>query len=147
MSVIEMLKKHEGLRNYPYKCSAGKWTIGYGRNFEDNPLSPQEVQELLVDRGISTTFAEKLLRNDIESVTRTLEDELPFFSLLCEARRNVLIDMCFNMGWPRLSGFKRTLKAVEVGDFNRAAVEMLDSAWAKQVGQRALTLATMMKEG
>ena len=45
--------------------------------------------------------------------------------------------MCFNMGAPRLSGFKKFIAGVNAGDWNTAAVEMMDSRWARQVGNRA----------
>ena len=48
--------------------------------------------------------------------------------------------MCFNMGAPRLSGFKKFIAGVNSGDWNTAAVEMMDSRWARQVGDRAIRL-------
>lgn len=55
--------------------------------------------------------------------------------------------MCFNVGVSGLLAFKRMLAACERGDYGRAAEEMLDSKWAKQVGGRADELARMMQEG
>ena len=48
--------------------------------------------------------------------------------------------MCFNMGEPRLSGFKKFIAGVNSGNWNTAAIEMMDSRWARQVGDRAIRL-------
>jgi lysozyme len=127
------LVKHEGLRLTPYRCTAGKLTIGVGRNLED--------------RGISEDEAAMLLDNDIMSVWKELSRVLPGFTSLDDTRQHVLMDMCFNLGTAGLLKFKAMLAAVEARDFDRAAAEMLDSAWARQVGKRAQTLAQMMKTG
>jgi len=43
----EMLIRHEGKRSLPYECSAGKISVGVGRNLEDNPLTDDEIMYLL----------------------------------------------------------------------------------------------------
>jgi len=129
----EMLIKHEGLKLKPYHCTAGKLTIGVGRNIED--------------RGISLTTALQMLDEDIEISVAELIKNFPRYITLSENRKMVLIDMCFNLGWPRLRGFKKMFAALEVEDYNEAANQMLDSNWAKQVGQRAKTLEAMMRQG
>jgi len=131
MDKIELIKKHEGLRLRPYKCSAGKLTIGYGRNIEDSGISKQE--------------AEIMLCNDISSCESELDLNIQIWRGLSEPRRAVLINMVFNLGYPRFSKFKKMLKAIKDKDFNRAAAEMLDSRWARQVGNRAIELAEIMK--
>lgn len=129
----QQLIKHEDLRLKPYRCPAGKLTIGVGRNLDDN--------------GISKAEAMVLLRNDILATRFSLEKVLPGFLALSPRRRMALIDMCFNLGLPGFLRFKHMLAAIVAGDFNRAADEMLSSDWANQVDQRAQTLATMMREG
>lgn len=129
----QQLIGHEDLRLKPYRCSAGKLTIGVGRNLDDN--------------GISRVEAMMMLRNDITSTRFALEKAVPGFLGLSSQRRRALIDMCFNLGLPRFLQFKQMLAAIAEGDFDRAAGEMLSSRWAAQVGQRANTLAAMMREG
>lgn len=129
----DMLIRHEGLRLKPYKDTVGKMTIGVGRNLDDV--------------GITAPEAIIMLNADIAAATSALINNLPWFSHLDEMRQAVLIDMCFNMGWPRLSGFKRTLAAVSSQQWDIAADEMLDSLWAKQVGDRAIELSEMMRSG
>lgn len=127
-----MIKQHEGLRLTPYKCTAGKLTIGYGRNLDD--------------KGISQPEAFIMLENDLMIVVDALE-KFSFWEQLSNNRQAVLIDMCFNLGLTRLIKFKKTLAAIEGGDFDRAAKEMLDSRWKTQVGNRATKLANMMVRG
>jgi lysozyme len=55
--------------------------------------------------------------------------------------------MCFNLGIARLRGFKKMLAAMQAGDVETAAKEMLDSTWAKQVGARAHRLAAQWRAG
>jgi lysozyme len=127
-----MLIRQEGLRLKPYRDTVGKLTIGVGRNIEDD--------------GISEAEAYALLDNDI--ITHTLQaQKLPVFQSLDSVRQDVLIDMVFNMGLPRVMGFKKMLAALAVGDWNEAAAEMRCSKWAEQVGNRAIELAAMISSG
>jgi len=64
-----------------------------------------------------------------------------------QVRFDTLTNMCFNLGAPRLSGFKKMWEAIEAGDYSTAAEEMLDSKWARQVGPRADRLAQKMETG
>jgi len=129
--LIDQLKRHEGLRLKPYRCTAGKLTIGYGRNIED--------------KGISEGEAESMLWADVAEVRRLLEKQ-PVYPNLDEIRKSVLVNMGF-MGVSKLMQFKRMWEALAYGDFDKAAEEMLDSKWAKQVGARATELAEQMKTG
>lgn len=129
----EILRKHEADRLYPYRCSAGKLTIGTGHNIEDNGI-PQEVSDLL-------------LKLDIKDVLKACRKKFPWFCALGETRRIVVASMVFNLGMPRFLRFKKTLNYLEAGQFDKAAVEMLDSRWAIQVGRRAVELSNMMAEG
>lgn len=130
--MLDILKRHEGLRLMPYKCTAGKLTIGYGRNLED--------------RGISTEEAEMLLHNDIHNCINQLDVRLPWWKDQPEPVREVLINMCFNLGIGGLLGFRKTLSLLESKEYEKAAKEMLDSRWARQVGRRALELSEIIAE-
>ena len=127
-----MIARHEGLKLKPYQCTADKLTIGYGRNLDDN--------------GISMDEAKIMLANDVQTSYEQLRGFM-WFEGVNEYRKMVLVDMCFNLGLPRLQGFKNMLSAVMQGNYDKAAAEMLDSKWANQVGQRALTLSRIMKNG
>jgi len=132
--VKDQLLRHEGLKLKPYRCPAGKLTIGVGRNLED--------------RGITQKEAFVMLENDILRCESELMDELPeVYTGLNETRKSVLLNMCFNLGISGLLGFKNTLAFIGAGDFERAANGMLASKWAKQVGRRAIELSELMRKG
>ena len=131
--LINLLKKHEGIRLKPYLDTVGKLTIGVGRNLDDV--------------GISKDEAEMMLLNDIDRSIHDLDHHLPWWINLDETRQTVLIDMCFNLGISRLLGFENTLKSIESGNYEIASQQMLQSKWAIQVGNRAKELSQMMKEG
>lgn len=127
------LTRDEGYRKLPYKDTVGKLTIGVGRNLDDVGLSAPEIDILLT--------------NDIKRVASELSAAFPWFDGLPDARQRVLANMCFNLGITRLRGFKKTLAAMQSGDVETAAREMLDSTWAKQVGTRAHRLAAQWRAG
>lgn len=127
------LSVDEDRRARIYQDTEGKWTGGVGRNLSDRAFSEDEIDLMLV--------------NDIDLVERELDRALPWWRALTDARQNVLANMCFNLGITRLLGFKKTLQLVKAGRFDAAAMEMLDSKWAKQVKGRATQLAEMMRKG
>lgn len=133
--VAPMLTGHEGKRAKPYKCTAGKLTIGIGRNLDDRGLSEDEIQYL---------FANDL--RQAEGDAKLAVGHATYVNLSA-ARQAVLVDMAFNLGHARLVGFQNTLLAVRQGRYDDAAQGMLKSKWAQQVGARAVRLADMMKRG
>jgi len=132
-ALIRQIRLHEGERLKPYRCTAGKLTIGVGRNLDD--------------RGITREESAMLLDGDIRLLEIELFRALPWASALDDVRQRVLLDMAFNLGLPGLLRFKRTLEAIRTGQYQQAATMMLDSLWARQVGQRAERLARMMATG
>ena len=131
-SIEEQLILHEGLRKKPYRCTEGKLTIGVGRNLDD--------------KGISKEEALFLLRNDIHEVMDALEKH-EWYLALDPIRQKVVIDMAYNLGVGGLLKFRKMIAALEYGDYEGAADQMLDSRWAEQVGMRATRLAEMMRSG
>lgn len=134
--LIESLTKHEGLRTLPYEDSVGVLTIGVGHNLEDRPLTNRAVQTILEDDIAEAVYE-----------LNRIKGYLGFEKTLSDARENVLIEMVFNLGSPRLSKFVKFWAAVKDADYETASIEMLDSKWATQVGQRAKTLAEQMRTG
>ena len=127
------LERDEGRRSKPYKDTEDIWTIGVGWNLEARGL-PTWVIDRLFDISVqeAETDARALFKN---------------FDELTPARQRVVINMAFNMGRDRLKGFKKMIAAVHSEDWTEAAVQMLDSKWARQVGTRADRLAAMMESG
>ncbi len=130
--LIEQLKRDEGLSLRPYRCPAGKLTIAFGRNLEDN--------------GISREEAEQMLQNDIDDVIRELQT-IKQYNYLDPIRQTVLANMAYNLGVPTLKKFRNMLANISLGDYSNAAKEMLNSKWARQVGDRATRLAEIMRTG
>lgn len=136
MNLEEMKKeliRDEGLRLKPYRCPAGKLTIGVGRNLDDT--------------GITELEAEALLTYDIERFGYQLDRAIPWWRALSEVRQRVLLNMAFNMGTGKLMEFAITLAHVRAGRWKEAAAGMRASKWARQVGVRAERLARMMETG
>lgn len=135
MDVIELIKKHEGLRLKPYRCTAGKLTIGYGRNLDDNGISKEE--------------ADFLLRHDIQDAIEDLHKVFTSKELesFFDSQVAALIDMIFNLGLTRFQKFERLINAMKRGDWNEASKQALLSTWANQVGARAIEDATLLQAG
>ncbi|WP_296059597.1 glycoside hydrolase family protein [uncultured Amphritea sp.] len=130
--LIAQLKIDEGFRGKPYRCTAGKLTIGFGRNLDDV--------------GVSVAEAEMMLSEDLKEAVPQLE-ALPHYRMLNDVRQNVLCNMAFNLGIPRLMMFKNMWSALAHRNYETAAAEMLNSRWARQVGERAERLAKEMRTG
>ena len=137
----ETLKVDEGVKNEIYLDHLGLPTCGIGHLItEDDPehgldvgthIDDERVNELF-DQDVQVTLGEcRLLYNDF--------DDLP------EEAQQIIANMMFNMGRPRLYRFHKMKKAVDNRDWYEAAYEMTDSKWAKQVPNRAMRLVDEMK--
>ena len=132
--LVRLLTLHEGRRAFPYLDTAGRLTIGVGRN--------------LTDRGLADDEVDHLLANDIALAKSICGDQFgAAFAGASKARRHALVSMAFNLGGPRLAGFTRLRAAVKDGDWDEAAAEALDSRWAIQTGRRATEVAAMLRRG
>ena len=132
--LIEQIKRHEGLRLKPYKCTMGALTIGYGRNLDS--------------RGITTAEAQQMLLNDLNEVLEHLTSTWPDILSHDSVRQAAFVNMAFNLGVSGFMKFHKMHNALSLKDYETAAKEMLDSRWAeKQVGSRAIELAKQVKTG
>lgn len=132
MTLFEQLERDEGRRRFPYTDTVGKLTIGIGRN--------------LTDRGLSDDEIDFLLANDVRECVTDLES-FPWFCGLDDVRRNVVINMRFQLGPAKFRKFKATIAAIAAGDYVKAGDQMQASLWAKQVPNRARRLIRAMKTG
>lgn len=128
-----LLIKHEGMRLKAYTDSVGKTTVGCGRNLTDLGLSPIE--------------ANLLLKNDIDRVLLEAHQNFPWFNYLDSTRQDVVLDMLFNLGFTRFSQFHQLIEALTNQNYEKAAIAMLNSLWAQQVGVRARELSQMLLTG
>ena len=125
----------EGFKSHAYKDSEGYWTIGFGRL-----IDPQLGGGIARDEGMV------LLRNDVRAAIMELDRSMPWWQDMPEPARRGLCNMAFNLGLGRLLGFSKMIAALKAGDYERAAVEALDSKWARQVGARADRIAALYRE-
>lgn len=134
--MTQQLRRDEGVEKKAYQDSRGFWTIGVGRLIDARRKG-----------GLRDSEIDLLLANDIDETQQALSARLSWFHQLDEARQAVLINMAFNLGVDGLLNFKKTLGLVASGDYAGAAKEMLASAWAIQVGDRAKRLSKQMQTG
>lgn len=132
-SLRAQLRAHEGVRLMPYRCPAGKLTIGVGRNLDD--------------RGISTRTAEQMLDEDIDACLTDLQ-AYPWFGSLDAIRQRALVDLRFNLGSAGFRQFKKMIGALQRHDYAEAANQLASSAWAGQVQPaRRDRLLTQLRDG
>ena len=132
----EQLKIDEGVKYEIYKDHLGYPTFGIGHLITENDPEHGEPdgKEISEDR-VNEVFAADVAKFVSESKILFPDlDELP------DVAQQVIVNMAFNMGRPRLSKFKNFIAGVNDRDWTRAAEEMMDSRWATQVGDRAIRL-------
>lgn len=140
-SIENYIKKNEGLRLRPYRCSEGKLTIGYGRNIES--MGPAAKKPKVITKEEANRMFTEDLGMAVSALRKTFDPE--YLSGLSKKRATVLVDMIFNLGEGRFREFKKMIKAVNAGDFDKAALEIMDSKYAKQVPNRAKRNANLMR--
>lgn len=123
---------HEGRKERIYLDTVGKLTGGIGYNFSD--------------RDLPDWFIDRAYDEDVAYLYAQFSKTFSWFKELNEDRQIVLIDMSF-MGFKHFLSFKKMIAALEKHDYSEAAREMLNSKWAKQVGNRAIQLAEGMRNG
>ncbi|HEX8301068.1 glycoside hydrolase family protein [Sphingomonas sp.] len=147
------IARDEGDKLKVYRCTAGKLSIGKGRNLDDVGISAEETRLLGISKasairdGITQAQSDHLFANDIKRSEADLDRKLPWWRTLDDVRQRVLLNMCFNMGIGTLLTFKNTLAKVQAGDWVGAEAGMRASLWHRQVGARALRLEKMMRTG
>ena len=116
-NLLEKIKEHEGFVDHVYKCTAGFDTIGYGFAIKDLEIPEHIAEELLIIK------LEKLQKN-ANSRFKWLED-MPV------EVQEVVLNMCYQLGVTGFSKFRKAISAMQEGDWEEAADEMLDSKWAR----------------
>ena len=142
-ALIDRIIAHEGDRDRPYDDATGK-ELRPGDTLQGNITIGAGLN---LSAGLSVTERNFLLNGRISDAMIDLDRNIPWWTELDEVRRQVLVEMCYNMGWPKLSRFGKMLAALQRRDWQAAAIEMRDSLWARQVGPRARTLAALMQHG
>lgn len=126
-----MLLIDEGLRLKPYRCTAGRLTIGYGHNLDDVGIS-QAVADIMLEEDLQ--IAEKACR-------RIFGD---LYDSWGENRRLGWVNLAFNLGYNRLLQFRNTLRAARIEDWLEVERGLKASLWFQQVGKRAERVIAMV---
>lgn len=172
MEIKELLNFEEGCRIKPYKCTAGYWTIGVGRNLEADPPTYDDLVRMSIDpdaigNGIDSIVkyfnenplnqyqVDYLLNNDILEVRGDINYNHrvdAVYQGLDRNRQIILESMCFQLGIAGLSEFRNMLRALYNTDWSEAYKEALDSEWYRNrhnggTPERALRHATVLKTG
>ena len=129
--LLESIKHHEGFVEHVYDDSLGIPTIGYGFAIKDLVLEEDLCDEILLRK--------------LRILGRSVMSKFPFFDSLPSDCKTVLMEMCYQLGVTGVSKFKKALKAMEDGDWEKAADEMLDSKWAKQTPNRAKEMSDIIR--
>lgn len=133
---LDIITEDEGFVRHVYKDSEGYWTIGHGILVDERRGGGIHLEESLY-------IVEKRLYN----LSTHIEHYWPWVKDLSPPRQSALLQMAYNLGFNGLRSFKRMLFAMECEEYNLAAVESLDSKWAKQVGSRADRIANLIRLG
>ena len=137
----EQLEIDEGVVHEIYLDHLGYPTFGIGH------LVTDDAPEYGADVGtkVDETRCIEAFNEDVETVIADCHILYPDFDDLPEEVQQIVANMMFNMGRPRLSKFKGMKRGVDAKDWNAAADEMVDSAWYRQVTNRANRLVERMR--
>lgn len=139
--IMDMIKKHEGVRTKPYKDSLGLWTVGVGHLIGDGRTLPPEW-----NRELSMAEVDKLFHEDYISHKKAAM-KIPGFNLVNAKAQGALIDLTFNMGNTWFKKWPNFVKNLSEGNTVGAAASLEDSNWYKQVKGRAVTIVSLIKQG
>ena len=135
--IKERIKQHEGFRDTVYSDSLGFATIGYGHlvlptdNFVEGNTYDKETLEEVFDNDF------KIAVDSARDLLKDIEHNYIIFG--------VLVEMCFQLGKPKVSKFNKMFIALKEKDLDKASAEMINSRWHKQTPKRCESLANIMK--
>ena len=136
------IAEDEGIKLEVYLDHLKLPTVGCGHLIlESDPEHGCEIRT-----SISQERCDELFAQDINSVVQDCKKLYEDFDKLPNECQLIIANMMFNMGRPRLSKFKGMKAGVDDADWNRAADEMVDSRWYKQVPNRAKRLVERMRK-
>ena len=142
---IEQLRKElevdEGVKYEIYNDHLGYPTFGIGHLVRDNDTENGEP----VGTPVSEDRVIEAFNKDVETVLNDCTILYGDFNKLPEEAQLIIANMMFNLGRPRLSKFKGMKAGVDTQDWNKAADEMIDSNWYRQVPNRAGRLVKRMR--
>ena len=136
------LEQDEGIKYEIYLDHLGLKTCGIGHLCKSSdPEFEMDVGEKISEERVAELFS-----RDIAWTLDDCQKLIPDFDMLPEEVQLIVANMCFNLGINRLGRFEKFLEAVEDRSWHRAADEMFDSRWKKQVPARSDRLIARMRE-
>ena len=141
MTIKDDLMRHEGYVPEIYLDSEGLPTFGIGHLVTKDDLE----YGWEVGTPVSKTRIAQVFEQDLEVSIEDAQAVFKDFIDLPETVQRILVNMAFNLGRTRLRSFKKMIAAVEAGDYQKAADEMVDSRWYRQVGVRSKELVKLMR--
>jgi len=129
--LLEKIKHHEGFVEHVYDDSLGIPTIGYGF----------AIKDLVLDEDI----AEDILIRKLEKLQRNANSRFQWLEDMPQEVQEVVLNMCYQLGITGVSKFRKAISALQEGEWQEAADEMLDSLWARQTPNRAEELSNIVR--
>jgi len=141
--IENIIEREEGFRPYPYLCSEGFVTIGYGTKLHKSKgMSPSGFTLKLTKSSAYSLLEDEIKRLKL-SIATTSRGEA--FSYLSTERKAIILSMAYQLGVTGMLHFVNMWDAIESSNFTKASEEMLDSKWAKQTQGRAERHALVMR--
>ena len=131
LELLSSIRKHEGFRAKLYEDTLGFDTIGYGF----------AVKDLVLDEDIANI----ILQRKLEALIRSIEFKFSWYADLPNTVKDVVIEMCYQLGVTGFSKFKRTIAHLKCEEWELAASEMLISRWHEQTPLRSKTLSDRLR--
>jgi lysozyme len=131
--LLQDLQFDEGWRDKPYRDSRGFLTIGFG--FLIDERKPVELPKPVGLYWLE--FVAEQRWSELIAVLPWIED--------CDENvQRALANMAYQLGIGGVLKFRKMLDALKRGDRATAALEALDSDWAKQTPRRAKRVANLI---
>ena len=130
-NLIKNIKESEGFVEHVYNDSLGIPTIGFGF----------AIKDLILDEDI----AEQILVRKVKKLVDRVDKKFDWFNLADDSVKEVVVEMCYQLGLAGFSKFKKTISYIEKKNYYEASKEMLDSKWAKQTPNRAKKLSKIVE--
>lgn len=135
------LENDEGCIKEVYLDHLGYPTFGIGHLIKDtDPEYGCEVGQNITDERVAEAF-----EDDIQITYNDCLRLYPDFDMLPNEVQLIIANMMFNLGATRMGKFRGMKAGVDARDWQRAADEMVDSLWYKQVTNRADRLVKRMR--
>ena len=139
-NIKTLLEYEEGIKNKPYKCSAGHWTYGIGHKMTESEI------KIYSNSIVPKDVIDKVFESDKQKAINAAKG-YAWFPRLNDARQAVIVSMIFQLGTFGFAKFQNTIKLISKGNYEGAAAQMLRSLWAKQTPNRAKRHSEQFKTG